>query len=488
MSNKAFASAVTINLLALAIATLATLFGGQAAHASQESAAKVGLGLLGTEFTPAGAIRSGNSDGTIPAWEFEPLTVSKDFVPGKTWYNDPFEKDDVLFTITSANYKQYADKLSPGQLKLFETYPSYFMHIYPSHRSAVYPEYLYRAALENIGRAEIVESNVRPNMIGFKNARIAWPFPLPKNGNEALMNLIVRPQPPWVSAWDEVAVTTSGGSYEINKVSVQQYMPYSDPANTFDSKYDPAAPGSGWNYFKNTFGPTKQAGQVIALRDPRTYTENFRQAWVYNPGQRRVKRAPQIAYDNPIAGSDGLGTTDQGFGGFNGPTDRYEWSLEGRSEMYIPYNAFKLKRGGAPNDVAVNRKVTDFITPDGRLNQELPRYELHRIWKLVGTLRKGYTHVYGKRVIYLDEDTWMGTVIDFYDTRGNLWRVSEAHNIVAMDVGFVVTALETTYDLQSGRMLILNLENGDDTPPDYSWRADPETYFSPANMRKVGIQ
>ena len=31
------------------------------------------LGLEGTELTPAGAIRAGNAQGTIPTWKFEPI-------------------------------------------------------------------------------------------------------------------------------------------------------------------------------------------------------------------------------------------------------------------------------------------------------------------------------------------------------------------------------------------------------------------------------
>ncbi|TAL08114.1 MAG: DUF1329 domain-containing protein, partial [Porticoccaceae bacterium] len=86
------------------------------------------LGLEGTELTPAGAIRAGNADGSIPAWKDEPLKAPADFKPG-TFHPDPFAADKPLFTITAANYKQYADKLTPGQQKMFETYPDYFMNI-----------------------------------------------------------------------------------------------------------------------------------------------------------------------------------------------------------------------------------------------------------------------------------------------------------------------------------------------------------------------
>ena len=86
------------------------------------------LGLEGTELTPAGAIRAGNAEGTIPEWKNEPLKPPADFKPG-TFHPDPFAADKPLFTITAQNYQQYADKLTPGQQKMFETYPDYFMNI-----------------------------------------------------------------------------------------------------------------------------------------------------------------------------------------------------------------------------------------------------------------------------------------------------------------------------------------------------------------------
>src|SRR5690606_16988661 len=100
-------------------------------------------------------------------------------------------------TITAQNYKDYADKLSAGQIAMFETYPDYFMNIYPTRRSAVFKRYVYEAALENAGRARIVMSDTYPNLIGFEGAVIAWAFPIPKNGPQALINQVTRPIVPW---------------------------------------------------------------------------------------------------------------------------------------------------------------------------------------------------------------------------------------------------------------------------------------------------
>ncbi len=66
-----------------------------------------------------------------------------------------------------------------------------------------------------------------------------------------------------------------------------------------------------------------------------------RSAWLYNAGQRRVRRAPQVSYDGPGTASDGLRTSDN-LDMYNGAPDRYDWKLIGKQEMYIASNSHKL--------------------------------------------------------------------------------------------------------------------------------------------------
>ena len=436
------------------------------------------LGLEGTELTPAGAIRAGNAEGTIPAWKNEPVQPPPGWEPGG-WFADPFASDQVLFTITAQNYREHADKLSPGQQKLFETYPDYFMNIYPTRRSAVYKKYIYEAALENAGRARIVMSDTYPNLIGFENALKAWAFPIPKNGPQAIMNHTTRPTVQWKNALENTTPITASGNYETVKLSIQYNLRWSDPNNTLEN-YDPTQPGSAYLYYQTTVSPAKQAGQVVLVREPQSFAKQFRQAWNYSPGQRRVKRAPQIVYDNPYTSSDGLATTDQK-GGFNGPNDRFDWTLVGRKEMYVPYNAYKV--------AAPEAKVANMITDQGRLDQQLARYELHRVWVVEAALREGTRHDYGRRTFYYDEDTWAIMLHDGYDRRGELWRVWEEHGLMDYDQQMwdsLPAAVALQYDLNAGRMLLAN--NDKDVPIDYNWRVDAESYFTPAQVRRGGLR
>ena len=54
-----------------------------------------------------------------------------------------------------------------------------------------------------------------------------------------------------------------------------------------------------------------------------------RRAWVYNPGTRRVRRAPDITYDTLTTACGGIVTVEN-YGGFNGAQDKYDWSYEGK--------------------------------------------------------------------------------------------------------------------------------------------------------------
>src|SRR5690606_3074488 len=73
-----------------------------------------GAQLDSQEFTPMGAERKGNADGSIPAWTGSMRGVPAGLTYRKSGdvYPDPYANDKRLFTITSANMDRYADRLS----------------------------------------------------------------------------------------------------------------------------------------------------------------------------------------------------------------------------------------------------------------------------------------------------------------------------------------------------------------------------------------
>ena len=92
------------------------------AIAFSASALATGVDDLGKSLTPFGAERAGNADKTIPAWEGGYTTVDPSYQKGGK-RGDPFAADKPLFSITSKNMAQYADKLSDGVKEMFKRYP-----------------------------------------------------------------------------------------------------------------------------------------------------------------------------------------------------------------------------------------------------------------------------------------------------------------------------------------------------------------------------
>ena len=107
-------------MLALLIAA-AVSCSGALAKGSAADVAK--LGVSGTPWTPVGAERAGNKDGTIPEWKGGITAPPSGYKVGMH-HPDPFAGDKPLFEITAANYKTYGDKMSAGQIAMFEKYPT----------------------------------------------------------------------------------------------------------------------------------------------------------------------------------------------------------------------------------------------------------------------------------------------------------------------------------------------------------------------------
>jgi hypothetical protein len=161
---------------------------------------------------------------------------------------------------------------------------------------------------------------------------------------------------------------------------------------------------------------------------------------------------------------------------YNGSPERYNWELVGKKEMYVPYNAYKLHSDSV--------SYADVLKPL-HLNPDLLRYELHRVWVVDATLKEGTRHLYKRRTFYVDEDSWQVLVVDQYDNRDQLWRVSEGHGINYYDVPTFWTTVEAHYDLQAGRYLGFGLNNEASYTYDFSIELGPQDFTTGA-LRRAG--
>jgi len=427
--------------------------------------AVAGAGELGKSLTPLGAIKAGNADGSIPAWTGGITSPPAGYKPGDH-HPDPYASDQPLLTISGQNADQYKDRLSPGQLALLKTYPTYKMKVYPTHRSASAPQHVYDMTIKNASTAKLVDDGN-----GVADAIQGVPFPIPENGLQAIWNHILRFRGEGARRYIGQAAPTRGGDYTLVKFEDEFDFLYSKPTAKFADLHNTII------YFKQAVtAPARLAGTILLVHETMNQVKEPRQAWIYNPGQRRVRRAPNVAYDNPGTAADGLRTSDQ-FDMYNGAPDRYNWKLVGRKEMYVPYNSYQLHSD--------KLKYKDILTPL-HINQDYARYELHRVWVVDATLKPGTSHIYKRRTFYIDEDSWQVLLVDQYDGRDQLWRVSEGHSINYYDVPTFWTTLEVHYDLQAGRYLAIGLDN-EDRMYDFNFTRTAADY-TPAALRREGVR
>ncbi len=458
MNNTICRSILSVILTSLLVFTAIPAY----AKVTAEEAAK-----LKTELTPVGAERAGNKEGTIPAWTggLSKIPEGIDYVAKSGIpHPDPFADDKILFTITAQNVDQYKDKLSAGLLKMFQLHPeTWKMHVYPTRRSAAYSEDTYEGTYQNALNTEIVDEygSVIHITKGF-------PFPIAKNGVEAIVNFIQKPQ-----GAKYLTHTLGGGIILANGrttwMAATNYIMYAleganeqavDPRDyTYRIMYELRIPG--------------RIGEYFFVMEPANYEREDSVGWSYIPGMRRVRRNPGLFYDGVDGTGGGIACVDDGWM-WRGKPDRFDWALpKEKKEMFIPYNNYQI-------DLLPDYK--EMQTPN-HPNPKYLRWELHRTWELVATLKEGSRHIYGKRVYYMDEDTWLIGLKDAYDKRGSLWRAAMATGKQHYDVPVYRQAQYFNFDFTTDYWVANGWVNG---LPHESYEEIPDDFFTVQNLRRIG--
>ncbi|WP_366919592.1 DUF1329 domain-containing protein [Hydrocarboniphaga sp.] len=473
---------------------------------------------LGKDLTPLGATAAGNAQGSIPAFlgakafdeaiktqtpqtleamraalddlrkskpqDFDALTQDFDTLTPQNYPQMRQHLDAMLakmpaapqavarslyqqltpgvpqLVITHDNYAQYTEQLTAGHQALFAKYADYKMLVYPSLRNGFYPKAIDDATTRNALTAELVGTDE------VKGAVLGFPFPIPKSGAEVIWNHKVRFRSSAVRRYNNQAIVKPDGSYQLSKLIEDVKFKYGN------LEENNAGTPIIFYYLSKVLSPPRLAGQMLLVHESMGIDGRTRDAWLYNPGLGRVNRAPEVGYDNPALGSDGEQFNDQ-IDVFNGALDRYDWKLLGKRELYIPYNSLQM--------LSPMVRYKDLIRP-GHLNQNLARYELHRVWVVEATLRAGLRHQFKKRRFYLDEDGWAIAVVDCYDNQDRMWKVQEAHLASLPFVPLVTGVPEAIYDLQSGRYFLTTLVN-EDRYQDFKIHYKDDD-FSPAAMNQ----
>ena len=406
---------------------------------TSEEAAQLGKNL--TEF---GAEAAGNQDGTIPPYTGGLTTPPADFVPGSGFRPDPFADEKPLFSINKHNMDQYADKLTPGTKALFEKYSSYRVDVYKTHRTTAYPESVLKKTVENAVKTKTTHEG---NSMTYGHGGI--PFPIPKNGHEVMWNHHTRYQAPTeMKVWTDF-IDSDGSIYSTaDPITLWWEYPY------YSEDMSRADVTSGV-YFKLRWkfnGPVRKSGEGGQTIRNLNEIEIPGAIHIYLPGQRRVKLAPEVAFDTPS--TDGLGnfTYDETWV-YNGSMERYDFKLIGKKEMYVPFNTYDLIYYPGEKSEMYGQK---------HLNPDIVRWELRRVWVVKATLKPGMRHIYPERTFYIEEDSWTAVAADCYDAQGNMFKVNfgnvvQNYDMLAPSSGVCFTV----YNLNNGLYLhVYHANNG----------------------------
>ena len=411
--------------------------------------------------TPVGAERAGNAEGTIPTWqagqiEYPPIK------PGMHHPN-PFADDQPRLVINAANMSAHQSKLSAAHQLMLQRYPDFQLKVYPTRRTATYPQRVYDAVYQNALHAELVEGGE-----GVIQATTSSPFPIPANAHEVMWNHKLRYRGEAVQTHSGSAVVDSKGRYTLRKTDTLIKFMYSDPQRDQRSQDELAIMLLG-----STTAPPKLAGNKLLVHEFINAMKEPRKSWIHLSGQRRTRRAPDIAYDAPVLISDSIALVDN-TDMFSGAMDRFDWTLKGKRELFVPYNAYALHSD--------QRQYDELLTAT-HLNPEVLRYELHRVWVVEATLKKGFRHRYGKRVFYIDEDSWQVALLEQYDGKGNLMSLAEGHPINYYEKPLFWYTVEVIYDLEKGIYYASGLDNQEKM---YDFSVSPKSsYFAPATLSRL---
>jgi len=102
-------------------------------------------------------------------------------------------------------------------------------------------------------------------------------------------------------------------------------------------------------------------------------------------------------------------------------------------------------------------------------------------------LKAGSKHIYGKRVFFLDEDTWTVVYEDAYDTRKQLWRIGVHPMIQFYDAKVPWYRANIWYDLNSSSYYLAGLDNEVKT----AWKFGEKGKwgdFQPDALRRIGTK
>jgi hypothetical protein len=423
--------------------------------------------LLTTTLTPLGSERAGNADGSIPAWTGGFSTLPAGWQPGQS-IPDFFADEQPVMVINASNMAEHADRLAEGTMAMMTKY-GFSIKVYPTHRTACAPQWVYDNIALNVTRAQPSPKGIS---WGFVNAYGGIPFPIPDTsdpllaGGQIVWNTNVKW---WGYSFESTpySIVVNNGSPTVSAYSQQHTVfPYYDQNGSLETFN-----GLASKQIAMQLAPANIRGQQI---DAWNYTEpavNAEQVWEVLQGQGRIRKAPEVSFDTPSQFLDGVANYDEYYG-FSNSLEKYNWRYITKKEMYVPYNC-----NGLANSPYQPALLTRFINPD------LVRWELHRVWQVEATLAPGERNVLARRMLYVDEDTFIITHTDAWDANGNLFHVNHVFNWVRPDAPGAIYMNNCVNNMQTNDYAVMNGPFNEAAHPSWYFNKHyPDTDFNPEVM------
>ena len=385
----------------------------------------------------------------------------ENYNPNSNEYINPFIDDEIQLEINISNYKNYLAYLTEGQIAMFQAYPETFvMHIYPSRRSCAVPNEVYD--LSKSGNANMIADGE-----GVDGVVGSIPFPDASEPLHHVWNHILR--------YRGVDIVGGAPYYVVN------------PDGSMTQGAGEAIAKNCWNPFvkesyceglqgmlmQKVTHPPRLADASLLVIESLNALDSPRKAWVYDPGTRRVRRAPNIAYDYLGSASQGLSTADS-FDGFNGAKDRYNWTNVGTELKFMPYNVYDFYNA--------DRKevLTNF-----HVNQKYMRYELVKVNIVRADIKSDKRHIYPHRVMYFDADSYGMISEEVYDGKKEIMNYRELPLMNFYDEPACLAVHSATYNFATRRYLLNNVRSSEIDK--IIWRAEKPhdiQLFTPNGLKR----
>lgn len=405
---------------------------------------------LGTTLTEFGAEKAGNADGSIPAYTGGVTKAPAGFKSGGDGYIDPFKDDKPLYVVDGKNLSKYQDQLTEGTKVMLARFPTYRLDVYPTRRSVAYPAWVRENSVKNATTAKLSGEIEGDNVSGADadgNPFAGVPFPIPKNGYEVMWNHKMSFGPTVdhdaSTGW---LVDTSGTPTALPTTNQFFIKPWYDRSGKLRKQVFDAVFG----FSATMTAPPSSAGVHFLNYYLANSAEGGQKVWFYTPGQRRVRAAPEFAYDIPIAAYGGVLVWDEIFG-FVGRMDRFNFKLVGKKEMIVPYNVYGI----------TNQATSKESLGPKHINPDVLRWEKRRIWIVDAKRKENARHSYSRRTFYIEEDCWCIVATESYDSANQLWRAANLYTFPTYDTGGVNTSSWSFNDLIKGNYFVINIGRKD---------------------------